>query len=106
MALFIYESYFCEINRNFHPEMIEASLISTLRTILIIVVCWYVFKFILRLLAPFLMKKMAEKMSRSMHQSFDNQTQRNQEAQNNSTQTKPNKESKKVGEYIDFEEIE
>jgi hypothetical protein len=106
MALFIYESYFCDINRNFHPKMIEASLISALRTILIIILCWYIFKFILRLLAPFLIKKMAEKMTKSMNQTFDNQTRRNQDFQDRDSKEHPPKKSKKVGEYIDFEEIE
>uniref|UniRef100_UPI00404B89A7 DUF4834 family protein n=1 Tax=Flavobacterium sp. TaxID=239 RepID=UPI00404B89A7 len=87
--------------------MIEASFVGTLRTVLIIIVCYYILKFVLRLLAPYLLKKAMEKATNSMNEQFKNQTQQQQSTNNETTDSKSKtNNTKKVGEYIDFEEIE
>ncbi len=96
-------------------EMIlqQASLNGLIRTILIIVMVWYAFKFLMRLLAPYLMKKMVEKADTNFRQQYEQQfgNTQNQYQNTNSTDTKSSsngnpRSTKKIGEYIDYEEIE
>ncbi|WP_299680822.1 DUF4834 family protein [uncultured Tenacibaculum sp.] len=80
-----------------------------IKTLLIIGIIYYSFKFLARLFAPYLMKKAMSKMEEKM---------RNQNRQNTASDIKvgetvidkkpnSNKQSdKSVGEYIDFEEID
>lgn len=91
--------------------MQEAGFMNLLRTLLILVVIYYAFKFLVRLFAPYLMKKMVSKMQ-------ENQNRANQRHQQqtdvNEGETiidrKPKSSTSKskndVGEYVDFEEIE
>jgi hypothetical protein len=78
-----------------------------LRTIAIIVLIYYGIKFLARLLAPFLIKKMADKMTSQ----FQNPYQKEQETKAEGEVTvekKPSKTSKfsdTEGEYVDYEEI-
>lgn len=87
-----------------------ASFGSFLRTLVIIVVIYYAFKFAMRYLFPLFVYKMAKKVERNFQQ---------QQQDNRSTQEEPNytnqssdgkdkfpRSTKVVGEYIDFEEIE
>ena len=91
--------------------MDQASLGSFIKTIFIIVLFYYLFKFAFKLLAPFLLKKAVSKVSQNFQkqqQAYQNQ---NTQYQQNDfeTELKQNKipkEKKKVGEYIDYEEIE
>ncbi len=85
-----------------------ASFTGLLKAIFYIILFYYVFKFLMRIFLPILLKKAAQKAS----QSFNNQ----QQPYNSSTNTRETfrptqnhdkpKETKKVGEYVDFEEIE
>tara|TARA_B100000287_G_C20364801_1_gene675308 strand:- start:423 stop:683 length:261 start_codon:yes stop_codon:yes gene_type:complete len=82
-----------------------------LRTILIIFLVYYCLKLIGRLIAPFLIKKMANKMQDRFNRKFMNHQNTCQEAeegtitiQNSKAKNKSN--SKDIGDYIDFEEIE
>lgn len=97
-----------------------------LKVILIIVACYYAFKFGIRLLMPFLMKKMAEKLMKKAQQqsqyrngqgTFYYQTfggQREQQHPKSDGKVKvdyvpPKEEVRKgpstAGEFIDFEEV-
>ena len=86
--------------------MQEASIPGFVRTLLWIVAFYYIFKFLARLFFPILVKKAVEKAEEQFKQQYQNQT--------NSTDFNPNanpkgdkpRETKKVGEYIDYEEIE
>lgn len=91
--------------------MDTASFGGFLRTLLIIVLCYYAFKFAMRYLFPLFIYKVAKKAE----QNFQQQQQNYREQQNTTTQepTSSNrfesgtmKEKKKVGEYIDFEELD
>ena len=87
-----------------------------LRTVLIILLIWFGLKILSRLFAPVLMKFVAKKAEERFGQQFgDFQNQAQQRADQNrsegetviDTMPKQNKASnEKVGEYIDFEEIE
>lgn len=81
-----------------------------LRTIAIILIVYYVFKFISRYILPFFLKKMVE----NVQQKFNEQ----QQSQQQSTSAKgkvgetviskvPNepKSNKEVGDYVDYEEV-
>lgn len=86
--------------------MQEASLNGLLKTLLWIFIIYYALKFLARLFLPVLAKKVVEKAS----EQFQQQNQQYQKQQQNTSQTniksdKP-KETNKVGEYIDYEEID
>ena len=91
----------------------QASLNGFIRTILIIVGIWYAFKFLMRLLAPYLMKKMVQKAESNFRQNYEqqfgntqNQYQNKESSHTNSSNQHNPRSSKKIGEYIDYEEIE
>jgi len=91
----------------------QASMQGFIRTVLIIVGIWYAFKFLMRLLAPYLMKKMVQKAESNFRQTYEQQfgNTQNQYQNTNSNPTKSSKNqnprsTKKIGEYIDYEEIE
>jgi hypothetical protein len=69
---------------------------------------YYVFKFLARLFLPYMVKKVVEKAGQNFQQNYQNQQNPNTTQDSNplnSTDSKP-RENKKVGEYVDFEEIE
>jgi hypothetical protein len=69
---------------------------------------YYVFKFLARLFLPYMVKKVVEKAGQNFQQNYQNQQNSNTTQDSNplnSTDSKP-RENKKVGEYVDFEEIE
>ncbi|MEL4308541.1 DUF4834 family protein [Joostella sp. CR20] len=85
-----------------------------LRTILIILFVWYGIKILSRLLKPYLVKYASKKMEEKFGGQFNQQYRRPQETNYKEGETvidkKPNKSgsnsSEKVGEYIEFEEID
>jgi hypothetical protein len=84
--------------------MYTASFIGFLKTIAILIIIYYAIRFLFRMFAPVLVNQVVKKAQ----QSFYEQQQSHQQAQQQSytdTSSKP-REKKKVGEYIDFEEIE
>jgi|TARA_R110000787_G_scaffold19150_4_gene57864 hypothetical protein len=93
--------------------MQEAELMGLLRTLLIIVFIYYAFRFLARIFAPLLMKKVVNKMKEKAQQQYNQQ---NPQKQNSSTREgetiidkKPNSKNEgksSVGEYVDFEEID
>ena len=94
----------------------EASAMGLLRTILIILLVWFGLKILARLFAPFLVKFVAKKAEERFGQQFggfQNQGQQRAEQQRRAGETvidkmpQQNKSSnEKVGEYIDYEEID
>jgi len=76
-----------------------------LRTILIIIAVYYAGKFLMRIFAPILMKYAANKMEQKVKEQFGQQ-QASQEKETPKEPIHKMKSTKKVGEYIDFEEIE
>ena len=82
-------------------EMASGS--SLLRTLAIIILCYYLFKFLMRIFAPIIMQKAVNKMQEKMQEQYNKQ----QQQQNTTTQSTQfqSKEKEKVGDYIDYEEI-
>jgi len=76
-----------------------------LRTILIIIAVYYAGKFLIRIFAPILMKYAANKMEQKVKEQFG-QHQTQQEKQSPKESIHEKKSTKKVGDYIDFEEID
>jgi len=76
-----------------------------LRTILIIIAVYYAGKFLMRIFAPILMKYAANKMEKKVKEQFG-QHQTQQEKQTPKEPIHKKKSTKKVGDYIDFEEID
>lgn len=89
-----------------------ASLSGVLKTLLIIVLVYYGFKLLMRILAPWLLKYAAQKMEKKFGDAFQQTRQPSSEAKQegetviDSMPDKEPKSNKKVGEYIDFEEID
>lgn len=85
--------------------MAEASFSSVLRTLLIIILVFYALKFLFRLLAPYIFQQVVKKAGENFQQQQQNMYERQQQQQYAQAPEKP-KEKKKVGEYIDYEELE
>ncbi|WP_298780817.1 DUF4834 family protein [uncultured Polaribacter sp.] len=81
-----------------------------LKTLLFILLFYYAFKFLARLFAPFLVKKMADTIQKKAAQQFGGQQPKNTVKEGETIidkAPKNNEQSKNtVGEYVDFEEIE
>lgn len=81
-----------------------------LKIILTLLLIYYAFKLLMRLLAPFLMKKAVEKMQKKAEQQFGKQQQETTVKEGETViDKKPSntkQSNKDVGEYVDFEEIE
>lgn len=83
-----------------------------LKTILIILLVYFALKFLNRLATPYIMRYVAKKAGQQFEQFFGNTTASN--SQNNpegsiTIDKKPNsrtRSSKKVGEYVEYEEID
>lgn len=90
----------------------QASLYGFVRTILIIVLVWYVIKTLTRLFAPFLMRYMSNKVQQKFEGQFGQQQQRSQPNQKDGETVIdkiPNRNTtsnSKVGEYIDYEDVD
>ena len=93
--------------------MQEASFSGFIRTLFYIIAFYYIFKFLARLFLPFLVKKVVEKAGEnfqkqqqySQGQSWQ-KTATNDEIIIDTANAKKPRETKKVGEYVDYEEIE
>ncbi|MBR9914957.1 MAG: DUF4834 family protein [Algicola sp.] len=89
----------------------EASLYGFVRTILIILLVYYGIKILSRLFAPYLMRYMSKKMQEKFEGQFRQQQDPKPKYKEGETviDKMPNTDSssnKKVGEYIDYEEID
>ncbi len=89
--------------------MQQASPYGFLKVILGIFAFYYIFKFLARLFLPVLAKKMVTKAHEHFEKQINNQQQSHHQNTNhttvNSKTVKP-RETKKVGEYVDYEEID
>ncbi len=94
----------------------QASLQGFIRTVLIIVAIYYGCKILMRLLAPYLMKKVIQKAESNFRQNYEQQFNANHNQQtthkthtsssSSSSRVERPRSTKKVGEYIDYEEID
>jgi len=90
--------------------MQQADLLGFLRTILVILAVYYVFKFVMRLALPFLMKKFMGKVEKKFQQQHGQyQSPPSVKVGETVIDKKPNSNQKSndsVGEYVDYEEVD
>ena len=82
-----------------------------IRTLLIIAIIYYAFRFLARIFAPILMKRMMHKMQQRAQQEYNQTNQKSTSTKEGETviDRKPNASNQSknsVGEYVDFEEID
>lgn len=92
--------------------MQTASFSGFLKTLCYILAFYYVFKFLARLFLPIMVKKVVEKAGANFQQQYQSQSQQQSTSSgqdeiiyDTAQQTKP-RETKKVGEYVDYEELD
>ncbi len=91
--------------------MQEASFNGIIKTIFYILLFYYAFRFLAKLFLPVLVKKVVQKAEQNFQQQYNNTNQNNQSQSRDEViydtakSTKP-RETKKVGEYVDYEEID
>ncbi|MEN9909552.1 MAG: hypothetical protein RLZZ540_2701 [Bacteroidota bacterium] len=93
--------------------MQEASFAGFIRTLFYIITFYYIFRFLAKLFLPLLVKKVVEKAGQNMYQQQQRQSQQSwnntQEDETiiyNTQNAKKPRETKKVGDYVDYEEID
>lgn len=81
-----------------------------LKTIFILLLIYYGFKFLARLFAPYLMKKMAAKMQQRAEEQFGGRRQEPKVKEGETVIDKKPQQNQQgntnVGEYVDFEEVD
>lgn len=85
--------------------MDTASVPGVIRILFWILLFYYLFKFAMRLLAPYLVQQVAKKAEQQIKKQFEQQQQQYQSTTQHQQET-PKKEKKVVGDYIDYEEVE
>lgn len=88
-----------------------ASFSGVIETIFYILAFYYIFKFLARLFLPIMVKKVVEKAGENFQRQYQSTyqsttTQQQDDFVNATSQANKPRETKKVGEYIDYEEID
>lgn len=83
-----------------------ASFTGFVRTILIILLVLLFLRVVTRILLPYALKYLAKKSEEHINRKFSEFQQGNTQQQTEPKQSSRKQEKKKVGEYIDFEEID
>ena len=91
--------------------METASFSGVLKAIFYFIVFYYAFKFLARLFLPVLVKKAVEKAGQNFQQynqsqSYNQTASPKDEIVYDTTKSTKPRETKKVGEYVDYEEID
>jgi hypothetical protein len=86
-----------------------ASFIGLVKALFYMIAFYYIFRFLAKLFLPLILKKVVEKAGQKMQQQQkDNwkKTQTTDEVIYKNANSKNPKETKKVGDYVDYEEID
>lgn len=93
--------------------MQDASFVGFIKTIIYIVAIFYIVKFLARLFLPVLVKKVVQKAGENFQKQQQNAQAYSWERKPNNDEiiidvsnAKKSRETKKVGDYVDYEEIE
>lgn len=93
--------------------MQTASFIGFIKALFYMIAFYYIFRFLAKLFLPLLLKKVVEKAGENMQKqqqyAQDNtwkKTQSKDEVIYNTANAKNPRETKKVGDYVDYEEID
>jgi hypothetical protein len=87
-------------------------MMTFLKTILIILLVYYGLKFLIKLLTPYIMRYISKKMAQKFENAFGNNSNASNYKQKEGSVTidkipsSENTSKSKVGEYVDYEEIE
>ncbi|SRX56029.1 DUF4834 family protein [Aequorivita sp. CIP111184] len=87
-------------------------MMTFLKTILIILLVYFGLKFLIRLATPYLMRYISKKAGQQFEQFFGNNSNMNSQREKEGSITidknpaQNSQSSKKVGEYVEFEEVE
>ncbi len=98
--------------KNFNLQMETASFTGFIKAVLYIIIFYYIFKFLARIFLPILFRKVVQKAGQNFQQQYTNQQQNNYQSSNrdeiiyDTAKSKNPKTTKKIGEYVDYEEIE
>jgi len=85
----------------------NASIIGFLRTILIFILVYTIFKYVMRLLAPYILRSVAKKAEAHFRNQSGSQKSTQKEGEISIDKMPNSKPSKNyVGEYVDYEEVE
>lgn len=92
--------------------METASFTGVVKTICMLVVIYYAIVFLMRLLAPVLVQQVVKKATQNFNQQYNQQQEQQQQYSQQSYSAPRQKQApkanpnKKVGEYIEFEELD
>lgn len=93
--------------------MQQASFSGFIKALFYMLAFYYIFKFLARLFLPVLVKKVVKKAGENLQKQQQNaqanswqKTPNNDEVIINAANAKKPRETKKVGDYVDYEEIE
>jgi hypothetical protein len=93
--------------------MQEASFSGFIKAIFYILAFYYIFKFLARLFLPVLVKKVVQKAGENLQKQQQNtqgnswqKSSNNDDVVINTANAKKPRETKKVGDYVDYEEID
>ena len=93
--------------------MQEASILGFIKTLIYIIAIYYIIKFLARLFLPLLVKKVVQKAEESLQQQQQNAQRYSWQKKSKTNEiiidtanAKKSRETKKVGEYVNYEEIE
>ena len=93
--------------------MQTASFTGFIKALFYMIAFYYIFRFLAKLFLPLLVKKVVEKAGQNFQQQQQNaqdnswkQTQSKDEVIYNTANAKNPRETKKVGDYVDYEEID
>jgi hypothetical protein len=92
--------------------MQTASFTGFVKTILYIMAFYYIFRFVAKLLLPHIVKKVVQKAGENLNKQYQNpqntswqKTKSASEVLYNTPKTQNPRETNKVGDYVDFEEL-
>ena len=82
-----------------------------MKVLAIIFLTYFFFKYTIKLLAPFIIKRFANKMQDKFRQEFNQQYKNNDSKEGevtieNKKKSSNSKKTDKVGDYVDFEEVD
>jgi len=88
--------------------MDKIRFMGLLRTILIIIIVYYVLKFVSKYILPIILKKAVNKVQKDMNSQFENENHKSTKIGETSVDYAPknNSSNNNVGEYIDYEELD
>lgn len=86
--------------------METASFNGLIKTLFIIFLVYYGLRFLMRLLAPVIVQEVVKKAEQNFNRNHNHQQQSYDNTAYQQPKAEKPREKKKVGEYIDFEEIE